>query len=124
MDWRENVYGKDEEQFWIDFVDYEETTKLRPLVLKRDRFSCRRCKKRFSEKKLSVHHIIPRERFGPNTLGNLITLCVPCHDFVELNIDRFPDAMSIELNGSVIDTLRNDDEPKDWHAIVYGGRRQ
>jgi hypothetical protein len=41
---------------------------------------------------LNVHHIVPREAGGPNTLENLITLCSGCHrtlhDLAEKHLNR------------------------------------
>jgi 5-methylcytosine-specific restriction endonuclease McrA len=50
--------------------------KLEALV--RDRYRCQGmgCG---SARFLNVHHIVPREVGGPNTLENLITLCSGCH---------------------------------------------
>ena len=50
----------------------------------------RRCLVCGSGDHVSAHHVIPRGETcsscgcgGPHTLGNLIPLCDPCHDFVE-----------------------------------------
>lgn len=54
---------------------------LRDRVLARDGHRCRApgCSRtRF----LEIHHVIPRERGGANTPGNLVTLCSRCHRFV------------------------------------------
>ena len=32
---------------------------------------------------LTVHQIRPREHGGADDSRNLVTLCVPCHDYVE-----------------------------------------
>lgn len=34
--------------------------------------------------KLTVHHIIPRHISHDNSPRNLVTLCRPCHDYVEM----------------------------------------
>jgi 5-methylcytosine-specific restriction endonuclease McrA len=52
--------------------------RLRRQALARDHHRCRAsgCRRtRF----LHVHHLVPREDGGPNTLENLITLCSGCH---------------------------------------------
>lgn len=51
---------------------------LRRRVLARDRHRCTRpgCG---SRRHLQVHHLVPRTAGGPNTLGNLTTLCGSCH---------------------------------------------
>lgn len=63
--------------------------KLRDTIIRRDKFRCQRCREgRFQGLKksdLSVHHIKPRSEGGSNDPANLITLCHPCHDLVEIH---------------------------------------
>ena len=49
---------------------------LREKVLWRDGYRCQRCGATIN---LQMHHIIPRNKGGTNTLDNLITLCAKCH---------------------------------------------
>jgi len=59
--------------------DLAEYKSLRPIVLKRDDYTCQNCKKRGGE--LHVHHIVPfaeDESLGKD-IDNLTTLCVTCH---------------------------------------------
>jgi 5-methylcytosine-specific restriction endonuclease McrA len=54
-------------------------TKYRALVVacfERDGWRCVLCK---SRRHLTPHHIQPRSALGPDTLENLVTLCVICH---------------------------------------------
>lgn len=58
---------------------------------KRDNYTCQRCLKTKNElgRNPDVHHIIPFKKFDSyleaNRLENLISLCHPCHVFVEWN---------------------------------------
>jgi hypothetical protein len=54
---------------------------IRKAVILRDGCKCMECGK--SNRKLEVHHIKPRRLNGSNTLDNLITLCVKCHQKTE-----------------------------------------
>lgn len=56
---------------------------LKKKVLKRDGWKCRnpRCKRRSN---LHVHHIIFRSQQGPDTMGNLVTICNDCHDRIHV----------------------------------------
>lgn len=65
----------------MSFWSKEDTQKLLPRIMARDGRKCRHCK---SSKRLTVHHIKPREEGGLNEERNLITLCSECHDKVEL----------------------------------------
>jgi hypothetical protein len=49
----------------------------RYLVMKRDNYTCRLCRKPGGE--LEVDHITPVSRGGGNTMDNLQTLCKPCN---------------------------------------------
>ncbi len=53
---------------------------IRPAILRRDGYRCRRCGKRGVP--FHVHHIVYRSRGGTNAPSNLITLCVPCHEHI------------------------------------------
>ena len=79
-DWHSPVYHPGEDSFY----DSPEWRKLRRACLYRDRYICQRCNRRFKAEDLSAHHLTPRLEGGPDDLTNLITLCVPCHDFVEV----------------------------------------
>lgn len=61
-------------EFWLNL---SERCKIR------DKYKCRKCKKKArdkaSKRKLHAHHRIPRSRGGPDNLRNLITLCDDCH---------------------------------------------
>ena len=54
----------------------EEYGVMRSQVLSRDGWRCQDCGAR---KNLQVHHIKPRNRFGEDSMYNLITLCASCH---------------------------------------------
>ena len=52
---------------------------LRNQVLERDRWRCQLCG---TSNDLHVHHVKSRSRLGRDTMRNLITLCVKCHETV------------------------------------------
>lgn len=119
MDWHSRVYRKiesDGKKFRSD-----EWRMLRQLVLKNDKFYCQRCDKKFPNSELTAHHIVPRDDGGVDDLSNLITLCNPCHDYVEINNLRSRAAImgSIEIETPMGDAV----VVGDWHAWVYGGAR-
>lgn len=53
---------------------------LREAVLYRDKHTCQHCGER--NKRMEVHHHLPRSEGGTNQTENLITLCVDCHEGV------------------------------------------
>lgn len=128
-EWRDKVYGtKDKEMIPENWAE------IRNTVLLRDQMTCLRCEKQFQlERFLSVHHMIPRADGGSDGLYNLVTLCHPCHDYVEL--------MELRTTSAIVGSW--DEEPREtkykpkektsrykdtferpsWHAKVYGGVR-
>ena len=63
----------------------------RKAARKRDNYTCQRCSKTTKEAKrsLDVHHKTPFNQFASyeeaNQLENLVTLCHPCHQYIEWN---------------------------------------
>ena len=52
---------------------------LREEALKRDHYRCRKCLRERPDVQLQVHHIIERRKGGADTVDNLRTECVECH---------------------------------------------
>ena len=100
----------------------------RTKILKRDRYICQSCRKRFPSGQLSIHHIIPRAEGGDNDIDNLITLCWRCHDVIELADPPIRKRQQIlyhvkalaELERQIARDNVSDETAKDWHAWVYG----
>ena len=62
---------------------------IRKDILKRDRYSCSICKKRFRKTFLDIDHIIPIQMGGkPYDKNNLRTLCKECHK-AKSKLDNF-----------------------------------
>lgn len=135
-DWRRFVYHKNYKK--EKYTD--EWAKAKAACLKRDKNICQRCdRKGNSDRKLTAHHIIPRAEEGPNELSNLITLCDPCHDYVEIHnlrtwaeiIGSYEDEVNLNLEIAESEELedRKTDEGyhfirPEWHKYVYGGQKR
>ena len=52
---------------------------IRTTVLERDKYTCQRCKVKFKESELDIHHIRPKTLGGKNDIDNLVTWCKNCH---------------------------------------------
>ena len=114
-----------------EFYNSSEWRKLRQECLHRDRYTCQRCDKRFKSDDLTGHHMIPRAEGGADKIQNLITLCSPCHDFVE--IAGLKDKASIigsyqtEPKEEQLQSEETEKEDRyhrpEWHKWVYGGHR-
>lgn len=124
--WQSKVYQK---RLKVKYPD--NWHKIRIAVLKRDDYRCYRCEKRNAYGKgLTIHHIIPRDEDGSNEMSNLITLCIPCHDYVEINGFRSKGEIAASIDSNIINNekqlLEREEnyERPDWHAWVYGGSRK
>lgn len=125
-EWNKDVYHPAEDD---SDMSPDEWRLLRYTVIKRDHQKCKRCDKRFKITLLSAHHIMPRDEGGSNDMSNLVTLCHPCHDFVEINHFK----TLAEIIGSYDDGKREKTEdhepviarkiPTDWRTWVYGSAR-
>src|SRR5258706_16009128 len=133
MAWKPSVYHPADKGMPSDWED------LRAFVLDRDGFRCQACwvKHKKQPKRLSVHHIVPRDSGGSNDPDNLCALCHNCHDLVEPNSRRLPSIRAIRrfykdyMRGLEQETeLRQEagnafrpNPNQSWQAIVYGSRR-
>ena len=63
----------------------------RRAVFARDRHRCQYCG---SERHLTVDHVVPRSKGGPDTWDNLVTSCAPCN---RKKGDRPPDVAGLSL---------------------------
>jgi len=140
-DWHPAVYHKNYNK--NKYTD--EWNKVKAACLKRDKHTCQRCERRGSENRqeglihVTAHHIIPRSDDGGNNLENLITLCDPCHDYVEVHglktkvdiIGSYEDEINLGLETA---ERNHNDEPRtdegyhftrpEWHKYVYGGQKR
>lgn len=122
MSWQKMVYGKETEEEQYSYNDYLLTAKP---IFKRDNFYCQSCEKKFKKERLTVHHIIPRDKGGNNEPSNLITLCHDCHNEIEeLNLDaKFIKGYKANIKFSHKPKVISDGEI-DWRKFVYGGARR
>jgi 5-methylcytosine-specific restriction endonuclease McrA len=81
---------------------------------------------------MTAHHRIPRNEDGGDNIENLITLCSPCHDYVEINnLRTISDIIGSYEKETVKPkpqkTYTKDEDYSftrpDWHRWVYGAGR-
>jgi hypothetical protein len=63
-------------------LEGEEYRKFRDSIFIRDGWMCRKCSCRQA---LTPHHLVKRSQLGGDTLGNVLTLCLLCHEWAERN---------------------------------------
>lgn len=126
-EWRGEVYKPEA----VDEMP-ENWELIRNAVLLRDRFTCTRCDKEFKrERFLSAHHLMPRRDGGSDDMTNLVTLCVPCHNYVEImdyktkaeimgSWDSEPRVVKSKPQKKLSKHKESFSRPS-WHSYVYGG---
>jgi hypothetical protein len=129
QEWEESVYHLPEE-----VINSSWWREIRTAIFMRDHYRCYRCETK-RRRGLSVHHIMSRADGGEDNPENLITLCLECHDIVELaecktlaDIDATIDEEVLlrrqpkEKEKPIIDRSEDFERPA-WHAWVYGSAR-
>jgi hypothetical protein len=89
----------------IQEISKEDWLKIDRFIKKRDSHKCRKCG---NKKKLSVHHIKPRNQCGSYDQRNLITLCEDCHNYCELNGFNWLDMNKFPFVKDKEEELKND----------------
>ncbi len=85
---------------------------LKKKTLKRDNYTCQKCKiQDKTAKTLEAHHITPLCYGGENSLNNLIILCYDCHHFAPNKKEEFKKYMKEEIDGTSTILL------KAWHKV-------
>ena len=89
-EWKRDHYGMTHKKFNAWNREY---SKVRPLVLKRDKNTCQICKgksdKLFRRKfQIIVHHITKVIDGGTNEINNLVTLCQLCNIAIDQGIHK------------------------------------
>ena len=100
---------------------------LKELVLERAGYRCEvmGCNRK---RALTVHHIMPRRKGGPDCMENLICLCPLHHDIAE--DEGIEDRMWIVNLSDDGMPVKRKPEPRskkiaeDWHVWVYGGYKR
>lgn len=120
-DWMKSTYApSQQESFW----DSKEWKHLRSRVLRKANYICQRCDKKFYSIDLSAHHIKPRAEGGADIFENLVCLCHPCHDFVEIHFLTSRASIIGSMPQMYVVTVQeNRTEETDWRKWVYGGKK-
>ncbi len=85
-------------------VPYKELPFCRENILVRDNFVCQYCGKKFTSEELTLDHVYPKSRFGPDIWENIVACCKECN---QTKADRTPKEARMKL-------LRRPYRPKDY----------
>jgi len=119
MGWQEKVYKPSQN----DLREYES---LFNKFAKEFRYTCQSCRRQFTKKSrlLGLHHIIPRAQGGTDDWDNLVLICKPCHNIIELTPQKYRTYNSIAY-ALAQKKPKFKDKPigKKWQSWVYGGAK-
>jgi hypothetical protein len=76
------------------WVPYRVQMLNRKNILMRDRHRCQYCDRKMHPGDLTLDHVIPRSKGGPNTWENLVACCGPCN---KRKADRTPEEAGMLL---------------------------
>jgi len=118
--WGQRVYQPGEPED-IDYIAMKrEMTKVAG-------YTCESCRKKFPQRELTLHHVIPRCEGGPTEPDNLIVVCNPCHNLIEplefrtkVHIRYYAAKTKLKIKRRPIVAM---EKQNDWHQWVYGGCR-
>ncbi len=88
-------------------VPYKELPFCRENILVRDEFVCQYCGKKFPPDKLTLDHVFPKSRLGPDIWENIVACCEECN---QKKADRTPKEAKMKL-------LRRPYRPKDYFSF-------
>jgi len=114
-DWHLKVYNSKNNK------DYgkSEWAALKVFIFIKQKNKCAMCKNIFSDKHLTLHHVIPRSKGGKDKIYNLIGLCNNCHDIAELKELKRNEIIHYYDKNKIIHKEKAN--KNDWHMWVYGG---
>lgn len=75
----------------------------RENIFKRDNYTCQYCGKKLPSSELTLDHVYPKSRLGPDTWENIVTCCKECNQY---KANRTPKEAGMKL-------LRRAERPKD-----------
>lgn len=127
--WHRKVYKKKMKKD----ISADDWLKIKSQCLKHYKYTCYRCEKVDGQGRgMTAHHIIPRSEGGSNDQKNLVALCNPCHDAVEISDARSLVDIVAGYDGGYIEPAKQLVGVKEngesfvrpaWHRWVYGGAR-
>ena len=73
-------------------------------IFTRDDYTCQYCGRKFSAKELTLDHVYPKSRLGPDIWENIVTCCKDCNQY---KADKTPKEAGMKL-------MKRPSRPKDY----------
>ncbi len=101
---------------------YISMSPTRKNIYWRDKYICQYCAKKFTYKKLTLDHVIPKSRGGGKGWLNLVSCCNNCN---QKKGNKTPSEAGMELitipytpKMSILDVYHQRDIPEEWYNFV------
>ncbi|MDX6530137.1 MAG: hypothetical protein QOH41_2427 [Blastocatellia bacterium] len=106
-----------------------ESGRQRFRIFVRDKFRCQYCAKKFQPAHLTLDHIIPRSKDGPDDPENLAASCVPCNqrkgnrtpDEARMPLLATPSALRYGLDRAML--AHYADSRPEWKPYLFLGEK-
>jgi hypothetical protein len=93
---------------------------LKIKAVKRDNFTCQKCKiQDKTGEKLEAHHIVPLYFGGKDNLDNIITLCFDCHHYAPDKPEEFKEYMGEEMEGILTQLMKAWKKTREEHPELF-----
>jgi 5-methylcytosine-specific restriction endonuclease McrA len=114
----------------IRLENYAKVPRVRQQVTRRniftrDQFTCQYCEKKLPANQLTVDHVFPKSRGGPESWENLVACCYPCNrrkanrtpDEANMTLLREPRAVTLHTTRALMRAAALDDAK--WRKHLY-----
>lgn len=101
-------------------LDFHKVPLTKQNVFKRDEYKCVYCESS-DRKSLTIDHVIPQSKGGPNTWGNLVTACFDCNNEKDnLTLKEYGKEIPTPTRPHYLMLMKNiGDIPKEWKPFLF-----
>jgi 5-methylcytosine-specific restriction endonuclease McrA len=93
----------------------------RENIFKRDNYTCVYCGYNDNTRKLTIDHVIPQSKGGPNTWDNLVTACGKCNgEKADLTLEEFGKEIPVPVRPHYLMLMKSVSYiPDNWRPYLF-----
>lgn len=101
-------------------INFHSVPLTRENIFKRDGYKCVYCEES-RKKELTIDHVIPQSKGGPNTWENLVTACKKCNgEKADLTVEEYGKTIPNPAKPHYLLLLKNLTEvPEEWKPYLF-----
>lgn len=102
-------------------VPYRKVALSRDNIFKRDNYECVYCGESGERSKLTLDHVVPQSKGGPNTWNNLVTSCKKCNnEKADLTLEEYGKKIPVPKRPHSIMLLKKTKYiPEEWRDFLF-----